>query len=70
MADLFPVPERRTPPRMPRWVKAAGIVIGILVLGFTITLLTGLGGEHGPGRHMPAGSGVTDQQAPAGSGNK
>jgi hypothetical protein len=39
------------PPRMPRWVKVAAIVVGILVLVFVVLNLLGIGGEHGPGRH-------------------
>ena len=41
-----------TPPGMPRWVKVAAIVVGVLFLLFVVLQLTGIGGEHGPGRHM------------------
>ncbi len=41
-----------TPPGMPRWVKIAAIVVGLLILLFVVLQLTGIGGEHGPGRHM------------------
>ena len=37
---------------MPRWVKIAAIVVGLLILLFVVLQLTGIGGEHGPGRHM------------------
>jgi hypothetical protein len=37
---------------MPRWVKVAAITVGLLVLLFVVLQLTGVGGEHGPGRHM------------------
>jgi hypothetical protein len=43
------------PPAMPRWVKWSGIVVGVLVLLFVVLQLTGLGGQHGPGRHLPGG---------------
>ncbi len=39
----------------PRWVMIAGIVILVLALLVSIVLLTGVGGDHGPGRHMPSG---------------
>lgn len=48
MADLPPY-------RTPRWVKIIGIIALVLVLLVGIILLTDLGGEHGPGRHMPSG---------------
>ena len=48
MADL---PSYSTP----RWVKIVGIIALVLVLLVGIMLLTGIGGGHGPGRHMPAG---------------
>jgi hypothetical protein len=48
MADLPPY-------RTPRWVKVSGIVVVVLVLLVGIMLFTGVGGTHGPGRHMPSG---------------
>ncbi|WP_081788676.1 hypothetical protein [Candidatus Blastococcus massiliensis] len=44
--------DRDIPPRMPRWVRVTAIVAASLVLLFLILKLTGVGGEHGPGRHM------------------
>jgi len=35
----------------PRWVKVFGIIALIVVLLLAIVLLTGVGGDHGPGRH-------------------
>ncbi len=66
MADSSPYPdgddtgaraERESPPYpgMPRWVKVFGIVIIVLILLVIIVMLAGVGGEHGPGRHMPSG---------------
>ncbi len=40
------------PAQMPRWVKVAALIIGLLVVLFVVVKLTGIGGEHGPGRHM------------------
>lgn len=51
MADPPPYPGT------PGWVKASGIAGGVLVLLVIIVLVTGVGGSHGPGRHMPSGSG-------------
>ena len=53
-----------SPPGMPRWVKAAAIVVGLLILLFVVLQVSGVAGQHGPGRHMsgsaPLGVGVTD----------
>jgi hypothetical protein len=49
MADLPPYST-------PRWVKIAGIIALGLVLLIGIVLLTGVGGDHGPGRHLPSGA--------------
>jgi hypothetical protein len=55
MADVPRSPETR-PPTRPRWVKVS-IIVGVLVLLVVILALTGvLGGQHGPGRHMPSSS--------------
>jgi hypothetical protein len=40
------------PSGMPRWVKVSGIIALALVLLFVVLHLTGLGGDHGPGRHV------------------
>ena len=40
-----------TPPGLPRWVKVAAVVVGLLLLIVVILQLTGLAGEHGPGMH-------------------
>jgi hypothetical protein len=65
MAD----PPRYAPPRAPRWVKVSAIIVGVLILLVLIAKLTGLGGEHGPGRHTGASgtppAGVTEIQAPS-----
>ena len=39
----------------PRWVMIVGIVVLVLALLVGIVLLTGVGGGHGPGRHLPSG---------------
>ena len=44
------------PPGMPRWVKVAAIVVGLLILIVVILQLTGLAGEHGPGMHSSLGT--------------
>jgi ABC-type transporter Mla subunit MlaD len=35
----------------PRWVKVFAIIALVVVVLFVVLLLTGRGGEHGPGRH-------------------
>lgn len=44
------------PPGAPRWVKVAALIVGVLILLVVIAQLTGLGGDHGPGRHVGADS--------------
>lgn len=41
-----------TPPKMPRWVKVPGIIVITLIVAFLALKLLGIGGEHGPGRHL------------------
>ena len=63
-------------PGTPRWVKASGIVVGMLALLLAVVIVAGMGGPHGPGRHMRSGeavgdtlsSGVTKEPAPSGAG--
>ncbi len=39
----------------PRWAKAFGIIVIVVVLLFVVLQVTGIGGRHGPGRHIPTG---------------
>jgi len=50
MADHAPYPG------IPRWVKIFGIVGIVVVLLAVIIILAGVGGEHGPVRHVPSSS--------------
>jgi hypothetical protein len=43
---------------MPRWVKVSLIVVIILVALFIGLQLAGVGGDHGPGRHLGPGGGT------------
>ena len=56
MAEQSPHPTtgHESPPRMPRWVTATLIIVGVVLALFVISKLTGAGGEHGPARHMSA----------------
>lgn len=49
-------PSHDTPPSTPRWVKLFGIITLILIIIVVIALVFGVGGPHGPGRHMSLGS--------------
>ena len=48
-------PEAEVPSGMPRWVKAAAIVLGLLLLLLLVLQLTGIAGDHGPGMHDSSG---------------
>lgn len=41
-------------PGAPRWVKVAVVIIILVILLVVVALVTGLGGEHGPRRHLPS----------------
>jgi hypothetical protein len=43
-------------PGTPRWVKLSAIVAGVLVLLVAVVIFTGIGGSHGPWRHMSSGN--------------
>ncbi|WP_185938582.1 hypothetical protein [Geodermatophilus aquaeductus] len=47
------------------------IVVGVLILVFLVLQLTGIAGNHGPGRHSSAGitppAGVTESALSAGA---
>lgn len=55
MTDLRPTPDAGAPPGMPRWVKVAAVVVGLLLLLVLVLQLTGVAGEHGPGMHGSTG---------------
>ena len=54
MATISRDHDNGSPPGTPRWVKVFGIVVLVLVLLVVVMMATGVGGKHGPGRHMPA----------------
>ena len=45
-------PEDGAYPGTPRWVKVFALVAIVLVL-LVVAVMLAIGGEHGPGRHMP-----------------
>jgi hypothetical protein len=48
-------------PGAPRWVKVAGIIVGVLILLVVVITLIGGGlGEHGPDRHT-SGDGAAER---------
>lgn len=52
-------------PGAPRWVKVSGIIAIALVLLVIVVVFTGVGGPHGPGRHLPSSSDTeTGEQQP------
>jgi hypothetical protein len=60
----------------PRWVKVFGVVTIVLILLFVVVVVAGIGGHHGPSRHLRFGDArggtlhlsVTEETTPAGSG--
>lgn len=64
MANSPGHPDSNSDPGTPRWVKVSGIIVIVLVLMVVIVMFTGIGGPHGPGRHIAGGgpppSSVTD----------
>jgi hypothetical protein len=59
-------PDLGATTKTPRWVKALGLAAVVVVALFVILQLTGLGGEHGPGRHTPGGGANTTVETPGG----
>lgn len=48
-----PSTERRAEAYVtPRWVKILGAIALVLAVLAVIAMVTGLGGTHGPGRHL------------------
>ena len=58
--------ERPPYPGMPRWLKVSGILVIVLVLLVAALLVTGAGGDHGPGRHSGGGGNTPATSVPAG----
>jgi hypothetical protein len=58
-------PDRGSTTGTPRWVKVFGVIALAVILLFVVLMLSGRGGDHGPGRHSgdPGGhtppSGIT-----------
>jgi hypothetical protein len=52
----------------PRWVKVFAAIALLLLVLFVLLLVTGRGGEHGPGRHGFGGSWTGGGNEPAHSG--
>ncbi len=58
--------DRGAPTGTPRWVKLFGIVALVLILLFVVIQLSGRGGDHGPGNHVPSGAAADDTLASEG----
>lgn len=48
----------------PRWVRIFAIAAAVLGVLVAIVLITGLGGSHGPWRHMPSSETQAPEVAP------
>jgi hypothetical protein len=55
-------PEGRTTYHTPRWVKVFAIIVLTAILLVAIILATGIGGPHGPARHLPSYSPTVEVQ--------
>jgi hypothetical protein len=62
---LRPDPAPTTGP--PLWLKVFGIVALIVVVVFVVVMLTGVGGGHGPGRHVRSEDPPGGNQGPSGA---
>ena len=56
--------DRKLPPGLPRWVKVFGIIALVLVLLFAMLVFSGIGGSHGPGRHIAPPTPTIEVQQP------
>jgi hypothetical protein len=57
--------DRPAYPGVPRWVKISGIVVGVIILLAVVLMASGVGGPHGPGRHLSPPD-MDNQRLPAG----
>lgn len=62
--DIGVTHQHGSPPGAPRWVKVSLILVAVLVLGFVLLKIAGVGGGHGPGRHLPGGDAPAGQMHP------
>lgn len=53
-----PEPNPSAYPGIPRWVIVSGIIVAVLLVLLGVVMFTGLGGHHGPGRHMAMGMAI------------
>lgn len=60
MSQTHDEPNRGSTYSTPRWVKMFAIVAIVLILLVVVVFVTGIGGEHGPGRHIPSGDATGD----------
>ena len=49
-------------PGTPRWVKLGAIIAAVVIL-LVVLIMVIAGGEHGPIRHIPSGSGTVPRLA-------
>jgi ABC-type transporter Mla subunit MlaD len=56
--------------RTPRWVKLFVIIALAVLLLVAVVLATGIGGEHGPGRHSPSISVTQEHASPMNHGEQ
>jgi hypothetical protein len=65
--DAATVPERPSPPGLPRWLKLSAAVVIVLILGaIAVSVLAGVEhgpGQFGPGQHGPGGDAGADPAA-------
>lgn len=64
MSQTHIKPNHESPPNTPRWVKAFGIIALVALLLVVINFISGIGGPHGPGRHIATPTPVLETQQP------
>lgn len=55
--------DEPTYPGMPRWVKISGVVVAMAILLAVVLMISGVGGPHGPGRHLAIPDADSQRQA-------
>lgn len=62
MTDL--PPDREAAYSTPSWVKVFVITAVVLVILLVFLMLSGIGGPHGPGRHLPTPTATIEELRP------